>query len=50
MKPGNAGGGKGPQLKANERSDEDGGIDVERVRRKWRKLRVSGSTGSTWAT
>ena len=29
MKPGNAGGGKGPQLKANARSDEDGGIDVE---------------------
>jgi len=28
MKPGNAGGGKGPQLKANARSDEDGGIDV----------------------
>ena len=28
MKPGNAGGGKWPQLKANARSDEDGGIDV----------------------
>ena len=28
MKPGNAGGGKGPQLKADARSDEDGGIDV----------------------
>jgi group II intron reverse transcriptase/maturase len=28
MKPGNAGGGKGPQLEANARSDEDGGIDV----------------------
>jgi hypothetical protein len=28
MKPGNAGGGKGPQLKGNARSDEDGGIDV----------------------
>ena len=29
MKPGNAGGGKGPQLKGNARSDEDGGIGVE---------------------
>ena len=29
MKPGNAGGGKGPQLKGDARSDEDGGIDVE---------------------
>src|SRR5450759_5647168 len=28
MKPGNAGGGKGPQLQADARSDEDGGIDV----------------------
>ena len=28
MKPGNAGGGKGPQLKGNARSNEDGGIDV----------------------
>src|SRR6202047_424710 len=28
MKPGNAGGGKWPQLEANARSDEDGGIDV----------------------
>jgi len=28
-KPGNAGGGKGPQLKGNARSDEDGGIGVE---------------------
>src|SRR5438552_11439688 len=28
MKPGNAGGGKWPQLKANARSDEGGGIDV----------------------
>jgi len=28
MKPGNAGGGKWPQLKANSRSDEDGGIGV----------------------
>ena len=28
MKPGNAGGGKGPQLKGNARSDEDGGIGV----------------------
>src|SRR5258708_23815456 len=28
MKLGNAGGGKGPQLEANARSDEDGGIDV----------------------
>ncbi len=28
MKPGNAGGGKRPQLEANARSDEDGGIDV----------------------
>ena len=28
-KPGHAGGGKGPQLKGNARSDEDGGIDVE---------------------
>src|SRR5262250_2033390 len=26
MKPGNSGGGKGPQLKTNARSDEDGGI------------------------
>ena len=29
LKPGNAGGGKGPQLKGNARSDEDGGIDDE---------------------
>ena len=29
MKPGNAGGGKGPQLKGNARSDEDGGIGDE---------------------
>ena len=29
MKPDNAGGGKGPQLKGNARSDEDGGIGVE---------------------
>jgi hypothetical protein len=29
MKPGNAGGGKGPQLKGNARSDEDRGIDDE---------------------
>src|SRR5712671_6500383 len=28
-KPGNAGGGKGPQLKGNARSDEDGGIGDE---------------------
>src|SRR6266436_4740392 len=28
MKPGNAGRGKWPQLEANARSDEDGGIDV----------------------
>jgi retron-type reverse transcriptase len=28
MKPGNAGGGKEPQLKGNARSDEDGGIGV----------------------
>src|SRR5437016_11520128 len=28
-KPGNAGGGKWPQLKANARSDEDGGIGDE---------------------
>src|SRR5215467_10368305 len=28
MKPGNAGGGKGPQLKGNARSNEDGGIGV----------------------
>jgi RNA-directed DNA polymerase len=28
MKPGNAGGGKGPQLKGNARSDKDGGIGV----------------------
>src|SRR6202048_5175425 len=28
MKPGNAGGGEWPQLEANARSDEDGGIDV----------------------
>src|SRR5438552_18108765 len=28
MKPGNAGRGKGPQLKGNARSDEDGGIGV----------------------
>src|SRR5271166_5078042 len=28
-KPGNSGGGKGPQLKGNARSDEDGGIDDE---------------------
>jgi hypothetical protein len=27
-KPGNAGGGKGPQLEANARSDEDGGIGL----------------------
>src|SRR5262249_17502190 len=27
-KPGNAGRAKGPQLKGNARSDEDGGIDV----------------------
>jgi len=31
MKPGNAGGGKEPQLKGNARSDEDGGIDVESI-------------------
>src|SRR5262252_5301577 len=29
MKPSNVGGGKGPQLKGNARSDEDGGIGVE---------------------
>src|SRR5215467_15681233 len=29
MKPGNAGGGKGPQLEGNARSNEDGGIGVE---------------------
>ena len=29
MKPGNSGGGKGPQLKGNARSDEDRGIDDE---------------------
>jgi hypothetical protein len=29
MKPGNAGGGKGPHLEANAGSDEDGGIGVE---------------------
>src|SRR5260370_27482915 len=29
MKPGNAGGGEGPQLKGNARSDEDRGIDDE---------------------
>jgi hypothetical protein len=29
MKPGNAGGGKGPQLEGNARSDEDGGIGDE---------------------
>jgi hypothetical protein len=28
MKPGNAGRAKGPQLKGNARSDEDGGIGV----------------------
>src|SRR5499425_2515701 len=28
MKPGNGGGGKGPQLKGNARSNEDGGIGV----------------------
>src|SRR6516162_11046950 len=28
-KPGNSGGGKGPQLKGNARSDEDGGIGDE---------------------
>ena len=31
MKPGNSGGGKGPQLKGNARSDEDGGIGVEPI-------------------
>jgi len=31
MKPGNAGGGKGPQLKGNARSNKDGGIDVESI-------------------
>jgi hypothetical protein len=31
MRPGNAGGGKGPQLKGNARSDEDGGIDLESI-------------------
>jgi len=31
MKPGNAGRAKGPQLKGNARSDEDGGIDVESI-------------------
>ena len=31
MKPGNAGEGKGPQLKGNARSDEGGGIDVESI-------------------
>ena len=29
MKPGNAGGGKGPQLETNARSDKDGGIGDE---------------------
>jgi hypothetical protein len=31
MKPGNVGGGKGPQLKGNATSNEDGGIDVESI-------------------
>ena len=31
MKPGNAGGGKGPQLKGDARSDKDGGIDVSLI-------------------
>ena len=31
MKPGNAGRAKGPQLKGNARSDEDGGIDDESI-------------------
>src|SRR5438552_8447730 len=31
MKPGNAGGGKWPQLKANARSDEDGGLAMSLV-------------------
>jgi hypothetical protein len=31
MRPGNVGGGKGPQLKGNARSDEDGGIDHESI-------------------
>src|SRR5215471_2915088 len=31
MKPGNAGGGKEPQLKGNARSNKDGGIDVESI-------------------
>src|SRR5512141_922798 len=30
-KPGNAGRAKGPQLKGNARSNEDGGIDVESI-------------------
>ena len=29
MRPGNDGGGKGPQLKGNAGGNEDGGIDVE---------------------
>ena len=28
LKPGNAGGGKGPQLEASARSDKDGGIGL----------------------
>src|SRR5215468_2015154 len=31
MKPGNSGRGKGPQLKGNARSDEDGGIGDESI-------------------
>ena len=31
MKPGNAGGGKGPQLKGNARSNEGGGIGVRKA-------------------
>ena len=31
MKPGNAGGGKGPQLKGNARSDEDEGLTMSPV-------------------
>ena len=44
MKPGNAGGGKEPQLKGNARSDEDGGIDVESINPRKRSEVADGVT------
>ena len=39
MKPGNAGGGKGPSLKTNATSDEEGGIGDEQPRKAFRSYR-----------